>query len=211
VSNPWTGQSRAKLSARNGDRAKRPFTDAELGLLLSGNAGVELSDAIRVGALSGLRLEEIYQLRVSDCANGEFNIRQGKTAASVRKVHIHSELAEIVARRTSRKPATAFLFHEPATPASRGGQRSGAMSQMFGRYRIRIGVEDREEGRRHSRIDFHSLRRWFVTAARQAGCDRTVVAVIVGHELRDMTDGVYSAGPSAEQRRACVESVRLPQ
>jgi integrase len=178
--------------------------------LLAGNAGEELSDAIRVGALSGMRLEEIYQLKVGDCTGGEFNIRQGKTAASVRRVPIHSGLAEIVALRASGKAATAYLFHEPTTPASRGGQRSGAMSQMFGRYRIRIGVDDREEGRRHSRIDFHSLSRWFVTTARQAGCDRSTVAVIVGHELKDMTDGVYSSGPSAAQKRAAVESVRLP-
>jgi hypothetical protein len=49
---PWQGQSRAKPAARNGDRAKRPFTDSELRALLAGDAGQELSDAIRVAALS---------------------------------------------------------------------------------------------------------------------------------------------------------------
>jgi integrase len=208
--NPWTGQTLAKVSAREGDRTKRPFTDAELALLLSGNAGEELSDAIRVAALSGMRLEEIYQLRVADCAGDEFNIRKSKSAAGVRRVPIHTGLAGVVARRVAGKAATGYLFHEPTTPASRGGQRSGAMSQMFGRYRIRLGVHEREDGRRHSRVDFHSLRRWMITQCRQAGIDQATVAAVVGHEVGNLTDDVYSSGPSKAQRRACVESVKLP-
>jgi hypothetical protein len=84
-----------------------------------------------------------------------------------------------------------------------------ALSKWFGRYRIGLGVDDREDGRRHSRIDFHSLRRWFVTAAR-AKFDRAVVAALVGQENVNLTDDVYSGGPSMAVRRSCVESVRLP-
>ena len=70
-------------------------------------------------------------------------------------------------------------------------------------------IDDRVEGRRQSRVDYHSLRRWFVTKAR-AGFDRAVVAAVVGHESGNITDDVYSGGPDNAVKRACVEFVRLP-
>lgn len=180
-SNTWIGQSQAKISGRNGsEQKKRPFTNAELALLLAGGADLEMADAIRVAALSGMRLEELFQLKVADCVDGEFNIRKSKSAAGVRRVPIHTGLADIVARRTAGKAATAFLFHEPADG---NGPRSGALSQRFVRYRRGLGVHEREDGRRHSRVDFHSARRWFVTQCRQAGIDRATVAAVVGHEV----------------------------
>jgi len=208
TTNPWTGQRRAKAAARNGDRNKRPFTDDELRILLTGDASQELADSIRVAALSGMRLEEIYRLTVADCRDGVFNIRAAKTTAGVRSVPIHSGLRGIVERRTAGKAATAFLFHEPGPQGQR--ERSRAVSQRFGRYRIALDVEDREAGRRHSRIDFHSLRRWFITKARQAGIDQATVAAVVGHQVGNLTDDTYSAGPAMAQRRKCVEAVRLP-
>src|ERR1044072_1433094 len=39
----------------------------------------------------------------------------------------------------------------------------------FGRYRRVLGVHEGVDGARHSRVDFHSWRRWFITAARNAG------------------------------------------
>jgi integrase len=64
--------------------------------------------------------------------------------------------------------------------------------------------------KRRSNIDFHSWRRWFVTKAREAGIDRAVVAAVVGHETGNITDDVYSGGPSAKLKRACVEAVKPP-
>jgi integrase len=209
ATNPWAGQSRSKVSARNGDRAKRPFTDDELRTLLQGGADQKLHDAMCTGALSGMRLEEIYSLTVHDCRDGVFNIRAAKTPAGVRPVPQHSALADIVARRTPGKKATEYLFDE-AGPARPGRERSMAISKRFGRYRLALNVEDREEGRRHSRIDFHSLRRWFITRARNAGIDQAVVAAIVGHRAGNLADDCYSGGPEMAQRRRCVEAVRLP-
>ena len=60
-------------------------------------------------------------------------------------------------------------------------------STRFGYYRQRLGVEEREDGRRQSRIDFHSWRRWFITHAREAGFDRAIVAAIVGQEVGNIT------------------------
>ncbi len=208
--NPWRGQSLAKgSSARGAEKPKRPFTDAEVATLLQGGADAELADAIRVAALSGMRIEEVYRLTVADSAAGWFKLRQSKTQAGVRRVPIHSELAALVARRVEGKAAEAYLFHE-AGPRKEGRERSMAVSKRFGHYRRRLKVDEAVTGQRQGRIDMHSLRRWFVSAARNAGIDRAVVAAVVGHEAGNITDDIYSGGPSAELLRACVEVVRLP-
>jgi integrase len=161
VVNPWAGQSFRKPSKRmNGERTKRPFTREEMIALLVGPADQEVADAIRLAALSGMRLEELYRLKVADCAGGIFDVRQSKTDAGVRKVPIHRDLAAIVARRIEGKDRSDFLMHEGGK--ADGRERSAAISKRFGRYRQSVGAHDREDGRRHSRIDFHSLRRWFI-------------------------------------------------
>ena len=209
--NPWQGQSLTKRPARldGGERAKRPLTDPEVLALLDGSPDAELADLIRVAALSGMRLEEVYRLTVADCADGWFRVRVSKTAAGVRRVPIHSGLADIVAQRCANKEPGTYLFHE-AGPAREGRERSMAVSKRFGSYRQKLGVHERAEGRRASAVDFHSLRRWFVTTARNAGQDRAMVAAVVGREAGNITDDVYSSGPSNALKRAVVEAVRLP-
>jgi hypothetical protein len=77
--NPWMRKSLAKPKAhrvaQDGPQgAERPFTDAEVQSLLSGEADSDLADIMRIGALSGMRLEEIGQLRVRDCVDGAFSV-----------------------------------------------------------------------------------------------------------------------------------------
>lgn len=209
AANPWQGQSLAKrLRDERPEDRKRPVTDAELATLLGGPADPELADLIRLGALTGMRIEELYRLEVADCAGGWFNIRRAKTRAGIRRVPTHSDLEAIVRRRTAGKGPADYLLHEPGA-ARPGLDRGMAASKRFGHYRKRLGVHETIAGHRHSRVDFHSLRRWFITKAR-AGFDQAVVAAIVGHEVGNLTDDTYSGGPDDEMRRRCVESVKLP-
>ena len=208
--NPWGGQSLSKATVATTGIPKRPFTDTEVTTLLNGGCDAELLDAVLVAALSGMRIEEAYRLTVADAANGWFNIRDAKTRAGIRRVPIHTMLRPLVARRLVGKLPTAFLFHE-AGPVREGYERSMPASKRFGHYRKRVGVDEREPGRRQSNIDFHSLRRWFITKGRNAGVDRATVAAVVGHEAGNITDDVYSGGPSEALLQACVESVRLPE
>lgn len=211
AANPWAGQSLSKVAAgASNARHKRAYTALEVATLLNGGADVELADAMRVAALSGMRLEEIYRLRVRDTADGWFRVTAAKTRAGVRRVPVHTALAALVARRQTGKAGPDYLFHEPG--ASRAGrERSMATSKRFGHYRKRLKVDERETGRRQSNVDFHSFRRFFVTTARQAGIDQATVASVVGHETGNITDDVYSGGPSEALKRACVEAVQLPQ
>jgi hypothetical protein len=43
-----------------------------------------------------------------------------------------------------------------------------------------------------------------------AGFDRAIVAAIVGQEVGNITDDLYSGGPSDGRKRECVEAVKLP-
>ncbi len=204
LTNPWREQSLSKSGSHSPDTEPRPFTDAELATLLAGSPDAELSDAIRVAALSGMRIEEIYRLTVTDALHGWFRVRATKTKAGRRNVPVHSALAPIIERRTVGKAPDAHLFPEPG-PARPGRERSMAASKRFATYRRSVGVDDRPDNQRQSRVNFHSFRRWFVTEARRSN-DKAVVAAVVGHKTGNLTDDIYSGGPDDAARQRCVES-----
>lgn len=113
--------------------------------------------------------------RARDPAGGMFDIDQAKSEAGVRKFPIHSDLQPIIARLKRGWGADDLLIR------ASGKDAANAFGKRFGSYRAACGVVDVAVGRRQERVDFHSLRRWFVTEARK-GFDRAVVAAIVGHE-----------------------------
>jgi integrase len=210
--NPWDRQAPPKAAASGHDEDnKRPFTDAEVVALLNGPADAEIADLMPLAALSGMRIEEINRLQVRHCAGGVFNITESKTDAGVRKVPIHPDLSAIVARRVNDKVPTAYLFPEPG-PLADGRERSMAASKRFGRYRKRdgVGVDEQVEGKRRGLVNFHSFRRWFITAAIRLGQPEHVVQQVVGHALQGVTMGVYFGKDDAARLRECVEAVRLP-
>lgn len=208
--NPWDGQAPPKGAFKGtAEEQERAFTDAEVSRLLDGPADEELADLMRVGALSGMRLDEAYRLEVRDCDDGLFNVRRAKTKAGERRVPIHPALSVIVARRVKDKGRTEFLFHEPG-PRKAGRERSMAASKRFGYYRKREGVNETAEGKRRGLVNFHSYRRWFITAAIRAGQPERVVQQVVGHKQQGVTMGVYFGGDLADTLRACVEAVNLP-
>lgn len=194
------------------DEKERPFTEQEMIKLLTGDAPQAMHDLMRIAALTGCRLDPIVCLRVKDCENGVFVFKPQKKEKAARLCPIHSDLAEIVARRTEGKAPDDPFFPEWPGPkkADTKRERSFKTSNQFTAYARSIGVREELEGRRRSLVNFHSFRRWFITEAERAGQPESLIAVVVGHKRQGMTLGVYSAGPLIEQARACVEAVRLP-
>lgn len=210
--NPWERQTLETRTSET-DADKRPYTDDEVRRLLSGDTYSTLHDMMRIGALSGLRINEIGRLTVGDCADGVFNIRKAKTKAGIRRVPIHPALKPIVARRVRGKGADAFLIEELSARKDHKTDRAAKASERFTAYRRELGIDERKDGQRQSNIDFHSFRRWFVTKAEEAGQPPHVISAVVGHAegRKGMTLGRYSGGPSEAQMRAVVESVKLPK
>lgn len=205
LANPWAEQVPAVPAS--GEEKERAFTDAEVARLLGGGADRTLDDFMRVAALTGMRREEIAQMKVGDCAGGVFVVQRGKTAAARRRVPVHPDLAAIISRRTSGKPSGAFLFDDLESST---GDRSDPLGKRFTRYRRRLDVQE-GEGRR-SLVNLHSFRRWFITKAINAGRPPHVVSLVVGHtEGREgMTLSRYWSGAEDAALRDVVEAVTLP-
>lgn len=225
--NPWAGQSlpappKQRREAEP-DRGKRPFSDDEVAKLLGGDAGPLLNDLMPVAALSGMRLEEVCQLFVSDCQGGVFSVWAGKTDNARRTVPIHSGLKEVIRRRTKGKKPGDYLFEElPPLPPSRE-TRSDPAAKQFTRYRRKMEVDERPNEKAKSNVDFHSFRRWFIRKAREAklagatGFDEWTLTWVVGHtdsdrpKSLDLSQHGYAGQDPEKAKRALVEAVKLPQ
>ncbi len=224
--NPWVDQALPNASRTRQDSefdgGKRPFTLKEVSALIYGPATGYLPDLMRIAALSGMRIEEICQLRVRDCTDGNFMVQQGKTLNARRVIPQHSCLVRLVTERTKGKKPEEFLLHElPEVPESRD-TRSDPASKQFTRYRRKQSVDERPNEKVKSNIDFHSFRRYFIKQARD-GLEQArgtyspwTIASIVGHDDEGVKDLLkltmaHYAGPASEQAKlACVEAVTLP-
>lgn len=202
--NPWADQAPRRGRVTEEERA---FTDAEVSRLLAGPADATLADFMLVAALTGMRREEIGRLTAADCAGGIFVVREGKTAAAQRRVPIHSGLSAVVARRTAGKAPAAFLFNELR---SQNSERTDPIGKLFTRYRRGLGIQ--EGAGRRSLVNFHSFRRFFITAAVNASQPPHMVSLVAGHEegRKGMTLGRYWQGADDDALRAVVEAVKLP-
>jgi len=169
---------------------ERPFTDSEAATLLAGDATPEMQRLMRVAALSGARLSAIVGMKVDgDCL--VFPPQKMETKA--RRIPAHSSL-DLAALRLPWPWRTGT-----------------AASQQFITYRRSVGVGEEAPGRKRSLVNFHSWRRWAIWKMEQSGQPENVIAWIVGHKRPGLTFGRYSAGPSMDQMRACIEAVTLPR
>lgn len=188
--------------------ARRDPTDAELATLWNGPASPKVAAVIRIGLLTGARMEEIGKLRVQDVEDDEIVIHSGKTRSAARRIPIHRALAPLVRKLTAGKPPEAFLIDGLAVVQ---GRRTHGLSQRFTEYRRSLGVGTNPNGTREADVVFHSLRHWFVTQAINSGCIKEHIQAVVGHAPdRGVTTGTYYRGPTKENRRAVVDAIRLP-
>lgn len=210
-SNVWDGV-KVELKPKLHSEQERAFTDDEVRILLIGGAPDKLMDLIKIAALTGARLDVVVDLKVKDAMDGAFTFKPQKKETAPRDIPIHPDLEELVARRVSGKHPTDDFFPEWPRPTKIGSvrERSFKASNAFTEYRRKVGVDERVAGKRRALVNFHSLRRWFITKAERAGNDGDLIAAIVGHKRSGMTLGRYSEGPEMEKARRCVASVRLP-
>jgi integrase len=213
--NPWLEQPLARMPALGtaAEIRERAFTDAEICQLINGPADIIMADLMRIGALTGARLEAIISLRVKDCIEGNFRLRANRNEARARLVPIHSGLLPIVKRRAQGKRLDAFLFEELAAPTARpttdpSREWSTAVGKRFGRYLRAQKLAIQIAGRRRSLVNFESFRRWFIAKALRAGQSEDVIAAVIGYKRRGFA--AYCAGAELDQLRACVEQVVLP-
>jgi len=211
TTNPWREAVVYMPTAKNNE-LERPFTEQEVATLLTGNCKQALKDVMMIAALTGARLDAVVDLKAGDVIdNKAFRFKPQKRERGERFVPIHSDLMEIVERRLRGKKPEDDLFPEyPGDPGKPNVERSFRASKHFTTYRRSLGVDDIVAGKRRSRVNFHSFRRWFITKAERSGSAESLIAAIVGHTRKGITLGHYSEGPEMMTAREAVEKVRLP-
>lgn len=208
--NPWEKGKVHMPTAKNSDK-ERSFTETEAAKLLMGDCSQALKDAMMIAALTGARLDAVVDLRADDIIEGKcFRFKPQKREPGVRFVPIHPELMNIVERRLEGKEGTDSLFPEYPIPSNPERERSFAASKAFTTYRRKLGVDEVIDGKRRSRVNFHSWRRWFITKCERAGTPDPLIAAIVGHTRKGMTLGHYSEGPEMIAARKAIRKVKLP-
>lgn len=159
---------------------------------------------------SGMRLEEICQLRTDDIReeNGIsfFDIndrppRQLKNKNAVRKVPIHSELIRMgfltYVKTLGKGPQPVFPALKPGGADDKLGH---GFTKWFTRYRQDIGVYRKN-------LDFHSLRHNATTFMHQADVSTPVIDNLTGHSTPGET-ARYTKGSSLQQLKAAVDAIK---
>ena len=211
TNNPWREAVVYMPTAKNNE-LERPFTEQEVVTLLTGKCKQALRDVMMIAALTGARLDAVVDLKAGDVIDMKaFRFKPQKRERGERLVPIHSDLVAIVERRLMGKKPQEDLFPEyPRHPDKPKVERSFRASKHFTTYRRALGVDDVVGGKRRSRVNFHSFRRWFITKAERGGSPEALIAAIVGHTRKGMTLGHYSEGPEMTAARKAVEKVKLP-
>jgi integrase len=170
------------------DLERDAFTPAELQMLfaqLAPSMGAQYWLPL-VALYSGMRLEEIAQLRPADIREVQgiwvFDVnatggKRLKTASSARLVPIHPRLLGILELREGSS-----LW--PSLARGADGYWSSPFSKWFGRFKRRAGISSR-------RLTFHSLRHTFINELKQRGVDELTIRELVGHANPSITTGRY--------------------
>ncbi len=175
-------------------RERHPLTDGHLLALLRA-AAPDLRDAISVLALSGMRLAELRRLRVGQCGRGAFRVGACAPNDGPRAVPIHTALAGTVLRLTGGCVGDAFLVADGVGPS-----RPALERRFDALWAAAVGAGWPSPG-------IHGLRLWFVAGALEAGQPPDAITAVVGLARPDQGRPM----PTWGQRRACVESVQLPE
>ena len=135
---------------------------------------------------SGMRLEEIAQLRKEDVLEVDgvlaFNIRQSKTASGIRTIPVHSRLLDLGFEDHLKKIKRGTLW--PDTTPSPSGKRSGTFAKWWPFYL-------RSQKLKREGLVFHSFRHTFSSCLQKAGVPEDIAGVIMGHKNKSLTYGRY--------------------
>jgi integrase len=141
-----------------------------------------------LGAYTGMRREEIAELRVSDIEHGALTVRAGKTRAAVRCVPIHPVIKTLVDQLASTT-TDAYLIPGLLT-GGRDHRRGHFAGKRFSRLLRSAGLTD-------PALVFHSLRKSFTQRCEAAAIPESTTKLLIGHSRRSsLTYGDLDTGYS---------------
>ena len=223
-----TARRRGRFTGDNGfkDQKQRAeiqsyeaFTGAELSKLFAPakfevnpkahTVATALPWAALIAAFSGLRREEVAQMRWQDLREIDgvwtFDVASAagklKTKSSARVVPVHSALIRRgLLKYHSHLPQDGRLFPGLKGRASKGGKLGPALGDAFEAWRKSVGLV-------RNGLTFHSFRHGVSKALDRAAVAETDAARILGHDIPGMSFGTYSTGPGLKRLQAEIEKI----
>jgi integrase len=179
----------------------RPFEKKDIEKLYA--AAKERSDPtlaalIKIAAFTGCRIEELCQLTPNRLKEQYIEITDAKTDAGNRQIPIHKQIF-ILLQQLAERSTDGFLI--PSSGKNKYGVRSDPLSKRFGRLKTSLGYD--------ARYVFHSIRKTTATMLEHAGAPPLVIIALMGHETKQITFDIYSAGPSLAQKRSAIDKLEF--
>lgn len=198
TANPFAKLTKRLTGSRDGDSKRLPFSDAELQALFTlPQPHPRFTAVALVGLFSGLRLEELAQLRTEDCEGGALLVREGKTASARRAVPVHPLIRPLV--ETLRASSRSGYLFDGLEASGLDMKRSAALSKALGRW-FGTALPGTD-------AVFHSLRHNHATALERSGTPESTIKLLLGHKRQGVTLGTYAHGLELEQLRKVVSAV----
>lgn len=151
-------------------------------------------DMVLVGIYSGWRPQELAILKIADVdlENRTYTGGLKTDAGRNRTIPIHSKIYDIVCRNYNKavEMNSEYLFNDE------NGQQGTYLT--YDKYRGRFNKINKKLHLAHRP---HDTRHTFITKAKAAGLDEYILKAIVGHEITDVTEKVYTHRTIEEFRR----------
>ena len=181
--------------AKKGSQKRRPWTNEEIMLFL-GSSMISKNEftATVVGMYSGMRLEEICNIKDKHVFQGCFHVDEGKTMAAARVIPVHPLIKPLL-EPMSGTFGEGYLI-DGIKSGGYDNKRSWHFQKKLGRLRKKIGIP---EG-----VVFHTLRNTFATRMENLGIPRNHISQLMGHKNSNMALDEYSSGLAIER---LVESI----
>lgn len=167
-----------------------PFSEDEIAALWDNVYKNEYIDILLIQCYSGWRPQELGLIKLDsvDLENWKFIGGMKTQAGENREVPIHSRIRPLVAKRyeEAKEIGSSYLFNETSP---RRLKKSFKIS--YHRYLARFNniVETLDLNPDHRP---HDGRKHFITAAKKAKVDEYAIKYIVGHEISDITEKIYT-------------------
>jgi len=145
---------------------------------------------------TGMRIEEACSLSVEHIDPDCIYVRKSKTTPEIRKIPIHSMLAEPLLLMV--KESTDNYIISGLVSNNKYGIRSDPIGKRFGRLKSSLGFGPR--------YVFHSIKKTVTAIMEKADVRADVILDIVGHRNKNVTH----VGSSMQKRKEAIEKLVYP-
>lgn len=165
------------------------FTEDEMDKLWDNVGNVKYVDWIIIQCYMGWRPQELAKLRLDEINLDEWYMQAGmKTdAGKQRIVPIHSKIKDLVTNNYNKalEIGSEYLFND------KGKTHSGSYTITYDKYNVRFRKVIGQLGLNPDHRP-HDPRVTFATRCKKAGVDEYALKEMIGHNIKDITESVYT-------------------